>query len=120
TFAANSRSKRFVFGPVVSQPERIVSTTSSISASVICGSANGRNVARLARTPTPAFIFAIRLSSMTEQHLNYRFQKNEYINRDRLVLDVVQIILQFDERLVTGTGIGIFDLRPTGQARFDA
>ena len=46
--AAKSRSKRCVFGPVVSHPERRVSTTSAISASPIDGSANGRKVSRMA------------------------------------------------------------------------
>src|SRR5215217_2739497 len=41
--AAKSDSKRFVFGPVVSHPERNVSTTSAISSSPISGFAKGRN-----------------------------------------------------------------------------
>src|SRR5262249_20576107 len=40
TAAAKSSSKRLTFGPVVSQPERSVSTTSSISASVIIARKN--------------------------------------------------------------------------------
>src|SRR5262249_38517728 len=40
TYSANSCSKRLVFGPVPSQPERSVSTTSSISSSPIAGAPN--------------------------------------------------------------------------------
>ncbi len=41
--AAKSSSKRLAFGPVVTQPERSVSTTSAISSSPMSGSAKGRN-----------------------------------------------------------------------------
>src|SRR5262245_41285088 len=41
---ANSFSNRRVFGPVVSQPERKVSTTSAISSSPMSGRANGRKL----------------------------------------------------------------------------
>src|SRR5437899_6380588 len=46
TAEANSRSNCFVFGPVVSQPERSASVTSRISSSSMSGRANGRNVSR--------------------------------------------------------------------------
>src|SRR6266576_1013812 len=46
--AANSVSKRLVFGPVVIQSERSVSTTSRISSSPMTGGANGRNSVRRA------------------------------------------------------------------------
>jgi hypothetical protein len=39
---AKSFSKRLALGPVVTQPERSVSTTSAISSSPISGSAKGR------------------------------------------------------------------------------
>ena len=41
--AAKSSSNRLAFGPVVTQPDFNVSTTSAISSSPISGSANGRN-----------------------------------------------------------------------------
>ncbi len=40
--SANAVSKRFAFGPVVTQPDFSVSTTSAISSSPISGRANGR------------------------------------------------------------------------------
>ena len=40
--STNSFSKAAAFGPVVNHPERMVSTTASISASVMSGRANGR------------------------------------------------------------------------------
>ena len=46
--AANSVSKRLVFGPVVIQSERSVSTTSRISSSPMTGGAKGRNSVRRA------------------------------------------------------------------------
>src|SRR5947209_6510473 len=45
-YAANSVSKRWVFGPVVIQSERSVSTTSWISSSPMTGGAKGRNSVR--------------------------------------------------------------------------
>src|SRR5512138_1612863 len=42
TASANSSSNRLVFFPVVSHPDRSVSTTSAISSSPTHGSANGR------------------------------------------------------------------------------
>ena len=41
----NSSSKAAAFGPVVSQPERMVSTTAPISASVMSGRAKGMKAA---------------------------------------------------------------------------
>src|SRR5438477_7682824 len=72
--SANSRSKRFVLGPVVSHPLRRVSTTSSISACVICGKANGRNVWR-----GNLFSLMDQLYTMAECYLHYCLQKNKYI-----------------------------------------
>src|SRR5215475_3168119 len=43
TYSPNSRSKRAVFGPVVSQPDLNVSMTSSISSFPIAGRLNGIN-----------------------------------------------------------------------------
>src|SRR5438270_4538216 len=94
--SANSRSNRFVLGPVVSQPLRRVSTTSSISACVICGRANGRNVAR--GSPLLLLSRAMRrLLSMMLHHLDYCFQENHDIELERLMFDVIEVVLQLFE-----------------------
>src|SRR5438270_748110 len=88
--SANSRSKRFVLGPVVSHPERRVSTTSSISACVICGKAKGRNVlralyfswlgqARLFLSPRQDSTFERFLFAMTKSYLNNCFHDDQKI-----------------------------------------
>src|SRR2546430_439789 len=47
TASANWRSNSFVFGPVVTQPERSASVTSRTSSSSMSGRANGRNDSRM-------------------------------------------------------------------------
>src|SRR6266851_7793095 len=47
TAPANTRSKRFTFGPVVIQSDRRVSTTSAISSSPMHGGENGKKVFRI-------------------------------------------------------------------------
>src|SRR5712691_8487505 len=89
TRSANSRSKRFVLGPVVNQPERRVSTTSSISACVICGTANGRKVVRANLLLFGSRVRKVSLS-MAAQHLNYCFQDDTDIEHKRLMFDVIQ------------------------------
>src|SRR5262249_58945145 len=51
TAAANSLSNCFVFGPVVIQSERRVSTTSAISSSPMLGGEKERNVFRMGSLP---------------------------------------------------------------------
>src|SRR5260370_4389811 len=91
--SANSRSNRCVFGPVVSQPERKVSTTSSISACVICGTANGRKVVREALFCSFDPTISILLSSMAKYYLTYCSHNDFHIKNARSIFDIVQIIL---------------------------
>ena len=56
TKSANCRSNAFVLGPVVSQPEASVSTTSPISASLMSGLLNGKNSVRALFISTTLFM----------------------------------------------------------------
>ena len=46
-------------------------------------------------------------------------QQDDDIEKQAIVFDIVQIILQFFARIFFGGTVGKADLRPTGNARFD-
>src|SRR5688572_14670380 len=53
------------------------------------------------------------------QHGLDRFEENEEVQRQRQVLDVVQVVLQLLERAFYAVGVVVADLRPSCYSRFE-
>ena len=47
------------------------------------------------------------------------FEDDSDFQREGTVLDIVEVILQFLEGISDGGAVGVFNLRPAGQTRFN-
>src|SRR5882672_460488 len=54
-----------------------------------------------------------------EEHGARCFEQDESVEHRRLIFDVVEIVLMFFPRVLDRSPIGVADLRPSGQPRFD-
>ena len=50
----------------------------------------------------------------------HRFEQNQHIQQQRVVLDVVDVVFELLDRVVDGGHVAMSDLRPTGNSRLDA
>src|SRR5262245_45442896 len=54
-----------------------------------------------------------------EEHNARRFQEDDDVENRRLIFDVVEVVLMFFARVLERSAVGVTDLRPSGQSRFD-
>src|SRR5262245_21356231 len=54
-----------------------------------------------------------------KEHNPRRFEQDENVEHRRLIFDVVEVVLMFFPRVLQRSAVGVADLRPSGQPRFN-